>query len=191
MNIPFVPEPQPFFQTGIGNAATGGAPNRPFLIPQYPDSMPRVNLNPQFQLGAYNNAEESYNFPRFNNYWEQLNQSTYNPIDQTDVTTKIGNSGNGDNQGKGVGAGKRPMSFEVGVPFAYSRLEQNLEGCNKYSWKLGFNVNEGEPIDIASGEAEAMIQELIDEMGGIKKEGIKKEGVKKEGVKKEGIKKEA
>ena len=180
MNIPMIPEPQPFFQTGIGNAATGGAPNRPFQIPQYPDSMPRVNLNPQFRLGAYNNAEESYNFPRFNTYWEQPNQSTYNPIDQTDVTTQIGNMSNGDNQAKGMGAGKRPKSFENVVPNVYSRLQQNVDGCNRFTWNFGWNVNEGEPIDIASGEAEAIIQSLIDEMGGIKKERVKKEEIKEE-----------
>jgi|DEB0MinimDraft_6_1074348.scaffolds.fasta_scaffold06499_2 hypothetical protein len=170
MNIPLIPEQQPFFNTSIGNAGQGGAPNRPFLIPQYPGSMPRVNLNPQFQLGEYNNAEESYNFPRFNNYWEQPNQSTYNPIDQKDVTTKIGNAGNGDNQAKGMGAGKRPMAFENSVPNQYSRLTQNVEGCNKYVWPLGGNINLGEPIDIASGEAQEIVNQLIAEMGGIKEE---------------------
>jgi len=179
MNIPLIPEPQPFFQTSIGNAGQGGAPNRPFLVPQVPDSMPRVNLNPQFRLGEYNNAEESYNFPRFNHYWEQPNQSTYNPIDNKTIVCQIGNNGNGDNQAKGMGAGKRPMSFEAATPFTYSRLRQNVEGCNKYVWPLGGNVNLGEPIDIASGEAQEIIDELLAEMGGIKEETVDPEPEKK------------
>lgn len=163
MNIPMHAEPQPFFQTGIGNAAIGGAPNRPFQVEQIQPYLPRY-------------AEESFNHPRFNRYWQQPNQSTYNPITPTQVNTPhMGNSGNGDNQMKGVGAGKRPMPwspYEVGSlgvrggtsqTFPYDSNSMTVEGSTKQVWKLGFNVNEGEPIDIASGEAE-MVSQLMQEM---------------------------
>jgi len=175
MNIPFVREPQVKIQSSVGNAAVGGAPNKPFLAEQYPGTFPRVNLNPQFKLGAYNNAHESYNFPRFNKYWEQPNQSTYNPVKPNQVnTTHMGNAGNGDNKhGRGAGYTPSPYSpYDISSlgsragysqTFPYDSNSMTVEGSTKQVWKLGFNVNEGEPIDIASGEAQ-VVQDLLMEM---------------------------
>ena len=172
MNIPFSPEPQPFMQTGIGNAAIGGAPNRPFQVEQQQIYLPRY-------------AEESYNFPRFNEYWKQLNKSTYNPVEPNQVnTTHMGNAPNGCNQPKGMGAGKRPMAWtpyevsSLGVRGGtsqsnpYDRNSMTVEGSLKTVWKLGFNVNEGEPLDIAAGQQEIvsqLMQEMTDEVP-VKKE---------------------
>ena len=162
MNIPIHPEPHISIETGIGNASTGGAPNRPFQVAQKQVYLPRY-------------AEESYNFPRFNAFWKQPNQSTYNPIRPTQVNSHhIGNSGNGDNQNP-VGAGKTPMAWSPydlgslgsrGGPsqtFPYDRNSMTVEGNTRQVWKLGFNVNEGESIDIASGQEE-VVSQLMDEM---------------------------
>jgi len=163
MNIPMKAEPQPFMQTGIGNAAIGGAPNRPFQVEQK-----------QPYLARY--AEESYNFPRFNEYWKQVNQSTYNPITPTQVNTHhMGNAANGCNQPKGMGAGKKPLPWRAG-PFRYDKNSSHLEGGNKYVWNFGFNVNEGEPLDLVKGQQE-VVDQLIEEMadeGPIQEEQIKK-----------------
>jgi hypothetical protein len=151
MNIPIKAENQPFLQTAIGNAATGGAPNKPFMVDQYP--------RPDKE---YRNHEESFHFPRFNQYWKQPNQSTYNPVKPDQLNTPhMGNAGNGDNQAKGMGAGKKPMPFEGNI--TYDKNSSTLEGSIRTVYKFGFNINEGEPLDIAPGEAE-VVQGLLQDM---------------------------
>lgn len=179
----FVPKPY-VMATDVkaGNAGNGDRVNNPTIPPQYPGTFPRVNLNPQFQIGAYNNAEESYHYPRFNEYWKQQ-RNTNNPIGDyvTNGTegynyalgpgnprlATVGNAETGSNTDFPIGAGKRPMPFApynpavLGVQggysqsYPYNKNQTNLEGGVKRVWSLPFNVNEGEPVDIVPGEQEA------------------------------------
>lgn len=166
MNIPMQREPQPFFITGLGNAAIGGAPNKPFSVDQYPGTFPRVNLNPQFKIGAYNNAEApSFQLERFNEPWK-MRRNTNNPIGVNSLVTKMGNAQNGDNQAKGSGAGKKPHQWSpyqigsLGVRAGYDqstpydRNAMSLDGGVRNVWQFTSNVNMGEQMEIGQGIAD-------------------------------------
>lgn len=177
-------QPKPYVKatdTKTGNAGNGDRPNNPTIPPQYPGSFPRVNLNPQFRIGEYNNAEESYHYPRFTEYWKQQKNSN-NPIGEyvTNGTggynyalgpgnpglATVGNAENGSNTPYPLGAGKRPPPFApynpavLGVQggssqsYPYNPNQTNLEGGVQRVWNYAFNVNEGEPVEIdATGMA--------------------------------------
>ena len=156
MNIPFQPQ-QPIYQsTQLGNANNGGNRFTAVQVPQFPGSFPRVNLNPQFQIGAYNNAEESYNFPRHTKYWNH-DYNTNNPIGLNNISRTLGNAGNGGNRG-GLTPFNPPILWgqynlaTLGVQggpnqtFAYNPNQTNLEGGTKHVAQLP-NVNLGLPVE--------------------------------------------
>jgi len=156
MNIPFQPQQPIYFETGIGNSNNGGVTRGGNNVPQYPGSFPRVNLNPQFQIGAYNNAEESYNYPRFTKSWQQ-NYNTNNPIGLLDISRTTGNAGNGSNRGGLTPFNPPPLwgSYNLatlgvqGGPNqseAYNPVQTNLEGGVQRTLQLP-NVNLGIPVE--------------------------------------------
>ena len=164
--LPIKPERQPTLQTRNGNSGNGGRPNPPTIVPQQPGSFPRVNLNPVFQIGDYNNAEESCHFPRFNEYWKQQ-YNTNNPIKATPgPKSKFGglhgNAGEGNNGvGWGAGFGLRPwtpydlktLGVDSGISqsFPYNPNSTTLEGQLNRVWQFNQNINDGEPVTILGG----------------------------------------
>jgi hypothetical protein len=167
ITVPVRGEPPLFLNKSMGNAGNGGTPNPPTIVPQQPGSFPRVNLNPVFQLGAYNNAEESYNFPRFNEYWKQQ-YNTNNPIGAAEGSNNgyggpMGNAANGGNDIYMFGSGYTPRPFApydlsqlgarsgVSQSYPYNKNATNLEGGNERVWKWPFNLNIGESIEVAAG----------------------------------------
>ena len=166
--IPGRPEPTLSLQPRIGNAGNGGRPNTPTIPPQYPGSFPRVNLNPKFRIGAYNNAEESFHFPRFNPYWKnQFN--TNNPINPKGWSNsqgpKIGSAGGGHNGTLAykVGAGYTTSGWgnynlgQLGVfsgisqSFPYKKNSTTVEGSVQRVWQNGGNLNVGEQTQVLPG----------------------------------------
>ena len=153
--------------TRVGNAGSGGRPNPPTIVPQQPGSFPRVNLNPVFQIGAYNNAEESYHYPRFTEYWKQQH-NTNNPVRAAAMGKGVqggipGNSGDGGNETKlGTGYGVRPwapydlgqLGVDSGISqsFPYNKNSTNLEGEVFRTWQFSDNMNFGEPNVILAGK---------------------------------------
>ena len=155
-------------QSHNGNAGNGGRPNIPTLIPQQPGSFPRVNLTPQFQIGAYNNAQESFHFPRFNQYWKnQFN--TNNPINPKGWSythgLKVGGSGGGNNGSSPyrAGAGYTTKGWDnydmsqlgvdsgISQSFPYNRNSTSLEGGVRRVWPDGSNLNTGEESQVLPG----------------------------------------
>jgi len=190
-------QPKPYVvatDTTTGNAGNGDRVNNPTIPPQYPGTFPRVNLNPRFRIGEYNNAEESYHFPRFTEYWRQQ-QNTNNPIGDYAVNgtrgynyalgqmnprlTTVGNAANGGNTSYPLGAGHKPPPFApynpavlgvqggISQSYPYNPNQTNLEGGNTRVWPIPFNVNEGEPIDVDATmglASDADIDDYVDQL---------------------------
>lgn len=183
--IPVRREPQIKIQSRNGNAGNGGRPNTPTILPQYPGSFPRVNLNPKFRIGAYNNAEESFHFPRFNHYWKnQFN--TNNPINPKGWSytngPKIGGSGNGNNgsltyqSGAGYktsGWGKYSLG-QLGVlsgisqSYPYNKNSTTVEGSLNRVWTNGDNLNIGDQTQVLPGVIQIDPTQLS-QLGGVVK----------------------
>lgn len=157
----------------IGNAGNGGQPNPPTIVPQMPGTFPRVNLNPKFKIGEYNNAEESYNFPRFTKYWE-MQRNTNNPIGNYGASAMgLGVPGSAANGYNKATQGRTPMPWApynprvLGVQggfsqsYAYNENQTTLEGSLLLRQPLGFNVNMGEEQMIGAGMAVPTFQGTI------------------------------
>lgn len=156
-------EPLINFDDGIGNSGNGGRPNNPTIPPQHPGTFPRVNLNPKFKIGEYNNAEESYHLPRLNEYWKNR-RNTNNPIGNYDISNVglgvPGNAGNGYNKAT---AARRPMPWtpydpqSLGVrgglsqTYPYNENAMTVEGSLKLREPFGFNINRGEQQRVGAG----------------------------------------
>ena len=182
--LPMTPQQQFKIQNRLGNAGNGGRPNPPTIVPQHPGSFPRVNLHPQFHLGAYNNAERpNAEVNRFNRYWTQQ-YNTNNPIGVTKAGTSEfggvpGNAGNGDNDHSSWGAGYKqlpwikPLAPQLGVlagisdSFPYNPNSTSLDGQLNRVWQFGDNVNMGEPTEVVPGMPE--LTDIIDEETGEKR----------------------
>tara|TARA_R110000803_G_scaffold52584_3_gene108180 strand:+ start:1223 stop:1846 length:624 start_codon:yes stop_codon:yes gene_type:complete len=154
--IPMTREQPIKIQSRNGNSGNGGRPSVPTLIPQQPGSFPRVNLNPQFRLGGYNNAEKSFSFPIFNEYWKnQFN--TNNPINPqgfgTTTGLKMGFAGHSNNGSSNYklapGAGYNVKSWEGS--HSYNRNSENLPGIINYVWTDGMNLNSGQESQVLPG----------------------------------------
>lgn len=153
------PKPQMFFDTGIGTMGDGIRALHPTIPPQYPGSFPRVNLFPKFQIGGYNNAEQSFHEPRFEEYWKD-NYYSNNPVGTTSWDNTpggiVGNAANG--QPNGPGYGPNPWSpynlNDLGVrggpsqsqPYALQPI--NLEGGVQHTWNFMNNINQGEGVNV-------------------------------------------
>ena len=182
--IPLKGERQLKFQKRMGNAGNGGRPNPPTIVPQQPGSFPRVNLHPQFRIGAYNNAEESFrSTTQMNEYWKQY-KNTNNPIGAADAGISdfggpLGNAGNGDNQyAYGAGYKSRPwtpyklqsLGVDSGISqsFPYNTNATNLEGGVNRVWQYGSNLNEGEDLEVLAGKARHDVEWEMDVWSGAK-----------------------
>ena len=158
------PGPTQFINVGdIGNAGNGGQPNPPTIVPQYPGTFPRVNLNPKFKIGEYNNAEESYHFPRFFKAWE-MQRNTNNPIGNYSASSVgLGVPGNAANGYNKATQGRIPMPWApynprvLGVQggdsqsYPYNENQTTVEGQLVLRQPYGFNVNMGEEQQIGAG----------------------------------------
>jgi hypothetical protein len=166
--VPFRREQPIQIQSRNGNAGNGGRPNTPTIPPQRPGTFPRVNLNPQFQIGAYNNAMESFHHPRFNEYWKhQFNtNNTINPKGWSYTGgLKLGGSGGGNSGSSpykaGAGYTTKPWDKydlkQLGVysgisqSYPYNRNSTSLEGGVQRVWTNGQNVNTGEESQVLPG----------------------------------------
>jgi len=168
ITVPVRGEQPIFFTKSMGNAGNGGTPNPPTIVPQQPGSFPRVNLHPVFQIGAYNNAEESYNFPRFTEYWKQQ-YNTNNPVGAAEGTNNgyggpMGNAANGGNDRYMFGAGYTPRSFTpydlsqlgarsgISQSYPYNKNAMSIDGCNERVWQFPTNLNIGQASEVVAGE---------------------------------------
>jgi len=162
-----------------GNAGNGGNPGTGVIIPQYPGSFPRVNLNPVFRLGAYNNAEESYHFPRHNRYWKDY-QNTNNPV-KAAYTGKpafggtVGMAGDGSNEHSiGAGYGVKPWIHNAQAQAGVSSFKNsaNLAGVTDLTWQLSHNINVGDPTEILPGSNPNPTMDDLFDTNGLKR-GVK------------------
>jgi hypothetical protein len=205
-NLPMTPARPIEIQSRNGNAGNGGRPNPPTIIPQKPGSFPRVKLNPQFRIGEYNNAEQSFHFPQFNQYWKQQ-RNTNNPINPEGWSNtgglKIGGQGGNNKSGAGYTTKNwdRFKLSQLGVrggtsqSFPYNSNAMTLTGGVHEVWPDSQNVNIGEEgqvvppkvIDLTGAEADMFPVKnepgVTDEMKaerGIKREIQKSIKIKKE-----------
>jgi hypothetical protein len=177
ITVPVKGERPLFFQKHMGNAGNGGTPNPPTIVPQQPGSFPRVNLNPVFRIGAYNNAEESFNFPRHNEYWRQQ-YNTNNPIGAAEGTNNgyggpMGNAGNGGNETYMFGAGYTPRNFapydlsQLGAvsgmsqTYAYNKNATHVEGGVERVWNFPTNLNMGQESEVLEGAKRPSDAQLV------------------------------
>ena len=156
-------------QSRNGNSGNGGRPNVPTLIPQQPGSFPRVNLNPQFRIGQYNNAQESFNYPRFNEYWKNQ-YNTNNPIGPTNKKgwsksqgLKVGGFGGHGSLRYQIGPGYTTQSWDtsrlaqlgvdsgMSTSYPYNANSMNLPGGVRHVWPDGNNINMGEESEVLPG----------------------------------------
>lgn len=180
ITVPVAPGPsQRIFPTNVrqGNAGNGGNPNPPTIVPQFPGTFPRVNLNPEFVIGGYNNAEESYHYPRFEEYWNDYYYSN-NPVGAAEGPSAgyggpMGNAGNGSNKTYAFGSGYAPMEWtpykleQLGnqggysQSYPYNKNQTNLEGGNNRVWDYVWNVNVGDQTEVSAGTALAGAQAFL------------------------------